>query len=75
MRPLPDGIKILLFIIGHNANPQVRKEIAAWLKSKYSRVPILALNPPYQQELKLADYNIILNGPEEWLFIVESTAG
>jgi hypothetical protein len=63
-----------LFIVGHSANLQVRREMAAWLKTRYPKVPILALNPAYQQELKPADYNIILNGPEEWLFIVEATA-
>ena len=64
----------VLFIVGHAANPKVRSEMAFWLKSKFPKTPILALNPPFQQELKPADYNIILNGPEEWLFIVEATA-
>jgi hypothetical protein len=64
----------VLFIVGHAATPKIRSEMASWLKSKYPKIPILALNPPYQQELKPADYNIILNGPEEWLFIVEATA-
>jgi hypothetical protein len=66
--------KYALFIVGHAANPSIRSEMAAGLKSKYPAVPILALNPPYQQELTPADYNIILNGPEEWLFIVEAMA-
>ena len=62
-----------LFIIGHAETPRVRKEMADWLKLKYPKVPILALNPPYQQELAPADYNVILNGPEEWLFVVEAS--
>lgn len=62
-----------LFLVGHGAARDARKEMADWLKTKYPKVPILALNPPYQQELKPADYNIVLNGPEEWLFIVEAT--
>ena len=64
----------LLFIMGHSAVPQARTEMASWLKNKFPKVPILALNPQYQQELTPADYNIILNGPEEWLFIVEAAA-
>lgn len=62
-----------LFMIGHNASPKARKEMADWLKEKYPEVKILALNPPYQKQLEPADYNIVLNGPEEWLFIVEAT--
>lgn len=62
-----------LFMLGHGASPSDRKQMADWLKRRFPDVPILALNPPYQQELKPADYNIILNGPEEWLFVVEAT--
>lgn len=62
-----------LFIIGHGAPPNARTEMANWLKTHYPNVEILALNPPYQEELKPADYNVILNGPEEWLFVVEAS--
>ena len=62
-----------LFIIGHTASPRVRKEMADWLKEKYPKVEILALNPPNQQRLAPADYNVVLNGPEEWLFVVEAS--
>jgi hypothetical protein len=58
-----------LFIVGHNAPEQVRREVVDWLKSKYPKVKILALNPP-QEELPNADYNVTLNGPEKWLPIV-----
>jgi hypothetical protein len=70
---LANGQEYSLFILGHAEAPNARKEMAGWLKSKYPKVPILALNPPYQQELKPADYNLVLNGPEEWLFVVESS--
>lgn len=70
---LANGGDYSLFIIGHSGSPNVRKELADWLKAKYPKVPILALNPPYQQELKPADYNLVLNGPEEWLFVVEES--
>jgi len=70
---LTGGLQYSLFIIGHGAPPDARKEMAQWLKAKYPQVPILALNPPYQQELAPADYNLVLNGPEEWLFVVEAS--
>ena len=63
-----------LFIIGSAGASQVRTEMAAWLKSHYPKIPILAINPPFQQQLASADYNITLNGPEEWLFIVQAAA-
>jgi hypothetical protein len=62
-----------LFLLGGHAALNVRREMAAWLKSKYPKVPVLALNPPYQQQLPAADYNLVLNGPEEWLFVVEAS--
>jgi len=40
-----------------------------WIKVKYPSVKILALNAPHQQLLN-ADYNVTLNGPENWLPIV-----
>jgi len=40
-----------------------------WIRVKYPRVKILALNAPHQQLLN-ADYNVTLNGPENWLPIV-----
>jgi hypothetical protein len=70
---LANGANYSLFILGHSASPDARKELAEWLKAKYPKVPILALNPPYQEELKPADYNLVLNGPEEWLFVVEAS--
>ena len=62
-----------LFTIGPGAAPEVRREMADWLKAKYPKVGILALNPPYQRELAPADYNVVLNGPEEWLFVVDAS--
>jgi len=58
-----------LFIVGHAAPEETRTEIIDWIKVKYPRVKILAFNAPHQQLLN-ADYNVTLNGPENWLPIV-----
>lgn len=58
-----------LFIIGHGAAEETRQEMVLWIKAKYPRVKILAINPPNQKVLR-ADYNVRQNGPENWLPIV-----
>jgi hypothetical protein len=69
----PQAQDYALFIVGHGATLKVRKEMADWLKEKYPKVEILALTPPHEQRLATADYNVVLNGPEEWLFVVEAS--
>jgi len=63
-------LHIDLFIVGHAASEEVRKEMVAWLKMKFPSVQILALNPPTILELDGADYNVKLDGPETWLPVV-----
>ncbi len=58
-----------LFIVGHAAPEETRREIVDWLRAEYPKIKILALNPPNQQILR-ADYNVRQNGPENWLPIV-----
>jgi hypothetical protein len=58
-----------LFIVGHAAPEETRREIIAWLKANFPGVKILALNPP-NQEMLGADYNVRQNEPEAWLSIV-----
>jgi hypothetical protein len=58
-----------LFIVGHAAPEQTRKEMVEWLKARYPSIKILALNPADHRQLADADYNAILNGPDEWLSI------
>lgn len=63
-----------LFIVGHAAPEETRREIVAWLKANYPSVKILALNPPDQQ-VPAADYNVPYealpyDAPENWLPIV-----
>jgi len=57
-----------LFIVDHAAAAAIRKEMVDWLREKYPRVKILALNPPGQQ-LSNADFSVP-SGPENWLPIV-----
>jgi len=50
-----------LFIVGRAAPEETRREIVAWLKAKYPRGKILALNPPHQK-IPGADYNVKQKG-------------
>jgi len=61
-----------LFIVGHSAPEDVRKEMVEWLRAKYPEVKILALNPPLEQ-ISGADYNVLQNGVEDWLPIVAAS--
>lgn len=61
------------FIVGHAAPEQTRREIIDWLRKNYPGVKIIALNPP-QESIPIADYNVIQNGPEEWLRLVARSA-
>lgn len=58
-----------LFIVGHEAPAETRQEMVSWLKAKYPRAIIVALNPPNQRLLH-ADYNAQQSYPEAWLPIV-----
>jgi hypothetical protein len=62
-----------VFIVGHTAPEQTRKEMVAWLKTNYPKVKIVALNPSKDQ-LVGADYNVVLNDHEEWLSLLTATA-
>jgi len=59
-----------LFIVRHAAPEEARKEMIDWLKARYPHVKILALNSANHRQLAGADYNAILNGPNEWLSVV-----
>ena len=62
-----------LFIVGHTAPEQTRKEMVAWLKTNFPKVKIVALNPSKDQ-LTGADYNVILNDHDEWLSLLAAAA-
>jgi hypothetical protein len=63
-----------LFIVGHTAPEQTRKDMVAWLKSNYPKVKIVALNPSKDQ-LAGADFNVVLDEHDEWLLLLAATAG
>jgi hypothetical protein len=64
-----------LFIVGHAAPAETRIEMVGWLKTKYSKARILALNPPYCGCLDGADYNVPQNVPGELLTTVSAALG
>jgi len=63
-----------LFIIGHAAPVEARQEMALWLKVKYPKAKIVALNPP-NQEIICADYNVRQSDLELWLLIISRELG
>ena len=63
-----------LFIVGHTAPEQTRKEMVDWLKTNYPKVKILALNPSANRKLSGADYNVILNAHDEWLSLLAAAS-
>jgi hypothetical protein len=63
-----------LFIVGHAAPEESRREMVDWLKANYPRVKVLALNPPHQP-LPNADYNALASDPEGWLEFVTERLG
>lgn len=73
-RLLDNRDRYRLFIVGHAAPRETREEMVAWLKANFPGTKILALNPPDNAKLAEADYNLILNGSEDWLSIVASAA-
>lgn len=58
-----------LFIVGHGAHEEARREIINWLRANYAKAKILALNPPGEQ-VPSADFNVPYDAPEKWLSIV-----
>jgi hypothetical protein len=50
-----DNLSIALFIVGHAAPAETRKEMVDWINSNYPATKILALNPPNEQ-IEIADY-------------------
>ena len=64
-----------VFIVGHAAPKQTRKEMVDWLKKNFPKVKIVALIPPGNPQLERVDYNVVLNDWNEWLLLLEAAAG
>jgi hypothetical protein len=64
-----------LFLIGHEASEETRKQMVEWLKANYAGVQILALHSPASRKLSQADYNVKSNGPKRWLRWVRIALG
>ena len=63
-----------VFVVGHAAPEQTRKEMVDWLKTNFPKVKIVALIPSANRQLPRADYNVVLNDREEWLSLLEAAA-
>lgn len=66
-----------LFIVGDLAPDQTRKEMLRWLKARYPKIMILALQPSdrRQSPMRDADFSAVVNGSDEWLNLVASAVG
>jgi hypothetical protein len=66
--------KVDVFVVGHSAPDQTRKEMVDWLKANFPKVKIVALIPSASRQLPRADYNIVLNERGEWMSLLAATA-
>lgn len=63
-----------VFVVGHTAPEQTRKEIVEWLKANFPKVKIVALIPSANRELPRADYNIVLKDWDKWPSLLAAAA-
>ena len=63
-----------VFVVGHAAPEQTRREMVEWLKATFPKVKIVALIPSANRELSRADYNIVLNDWDKWPSLLAVTA-
>lgn len=66
--------KVDVFVVGHTAHEQTRKEMVDWLKANFPKVKVVALIPSASCKVPCADYNIVLNDWDEWLSLLAATA-
>ena len=59
-----------IFVVGHTAPEQTRKETVDWLKTNFPRVKVVALIPSASHQLQRADYNVVLNDWDEWISLL-----
>ncbi len=73
-RALTSIEKVDVFVVGHTAPEQARKEMVDWLKTNFPNVKIVALIPSANRQLPRADHNIVLNDWDEWLSLLAAAA-
>jgi hypothetical protein len=66
--------KVDVFVVGHMAPEETRKEMFDWLKTNFPNVKIVALIPSANRQSPRADYNIVLNDWDEWLSLLAAAA-
>jgi hypothetical protein len=66
--------RVDVFVVGHTAPEQTRKEMVDWLKTNLPNVKIVALIPSTNRKVPRADYNIVLNDWDEWLSLLAAAA-
>ena len=59
-----------VFVVGHTAPEETRKEMVDWLRTNFPKVKVVALIPSASRQLPSADYNIVLNDWDEWLSLL-----
>jgi len=59
-----------IFVVGHPATEQTRKEMVDWLKTNFPKVKVVALIPSASHQLQRADYNVVLNDWDEWISLL-----
>jgi short-subunit dehydrogenase involved in D-alanine esterification of teichoic acids len=73
-RALRSFCDVDVFVVGHTAPEQTRKEMVDWLKANFPKVKIVALIPSASRPLACADYNVVLNDLDEWMTLLAATA-
>jgi len=59
-----------VFVVGHTAPEQTRKEMVDWLRANFPKVKIVALIPSANLRLPRADYNVVLNDRKDLLSLL-----
>ena len=63
-----------VFVVGHSAPEQTRKEMVDWLKANFPNAKVVALIPSASYQVSRADYNIVVNDWDEWPSLLAATA-
>jgi hypothetical protein len=72
-RALGSFCDVDVFVVGHKAPEQTRKEMVDWLKANFPKVKIVALIPSAARQLPCADYDVVLNDLDEWMTLLAAT--